>query len=223
PHHVHLAPRRVAHPAPLFVAMHRLSATRPPPLAHIPSFPTRRSSDLAPLPCRQVTITRLPGARAPAPLRPPRRAPTAGPQCDRCRARRRNPLPPFPDGRSVARAGAPDAPASPRSRGSPCRNSPPRGPRRPDRPPRRRPGPRTPDARAPCRTGWLCSRRYGSRRSRPHGQPHEHGPHALGEDPPATLQPLDAQVDERTALGERPTRSRRRRELRRRLGPPPER
>src|SRR5207237_10023216 len=82
-------------------------------------------------------------------------------------------------------------------------SSPPRGPPSRRRPPRSPPDRRTPVAPRPCRTGSPCSRRYGSRRSRTHGEAHECGPHALGESPSPTLQPLHTYIEQRAPLGER--------------------
>src|ERR1051325_3701319 len=92
---------------------------------------------------------------------------------------------------------------------SPPRRQPPR-----DRPPPSPPGRQTPAPRGPCRTGSPCSRRYGSRRSRTHGDTHECGPHALGEPATAALEPLHPAVAQGAPLGERASGPRRRGEFR---------
>src|ERR1051325_2567722 len=92
---------------------------------------------------------------------------------------------------------------------SPPRRQPPR-----DRPPPSPPGRQTPAPRGPCRTGSPCSRRYGSRRSRTHGDTHECGPHTLGEPAAAALEPLHPNVEQGAPLGERASGPRRRGDFR---------
>src|SRR6266566_6281977 len=68
---------------------------------------------------------------------------------------------------------------------------------------------RTPRARARCRTGWLYTRMCGSRRSRPHGQPHQNRPDALAESQARALQPLDTDIEAAAAARELPAEARR--------------
>src|SRR5881394_633516 len=59
-----------------------------------------------------------------------------------------------------------------------------------------------PRARARCRTDSLCTRRYGSKRSRPHGQPQQHRPQMLFHSRSGALEALDADIDATPAAGE---------------------
>src|SRR2546426_2870818 len=61
-----------------------------------------------------------------------------------------------------------------------------------------------PGAPAPCRTGWPCSRRCGSRPSRPYGEADQERPDPLGQPRPFALQTLETDVEPAASARELP-------------------